>query len=531
MNSPGDSAIILKIGQILKARAAYLYLKVYYTGWLIMKSLYSLANRNLKLSTQKVLIIMADLALLLIIMLAAGFLLDGNIVFLKAQSAAFSLSVIFSAALLLSYILLRMYRGIAPVLDKLFSGGSVAPRTGEVNVEELLGRDVINISKNHSGVAGRVVMVTGAGGSIGSELCRQVTAQLPAALVMVDISENGLYEIQQELIRNYGCQISLHAEVASIRDKRKIDFLFERYRPEIVYHAAAHKHVPLMEFTPEEAVKNNITGTINVAQSADKYGAKRFVMLSTDKAVNPTSIMGATKRVCEMIIQSMNKVSETNFVAVRFGNVLGSSGSVIPLFKEQIAAGGPVTVTHPEIIRYFMTISEAVSLVMSAGEIASGGEIFVLDMGKPVKILDLAQSLIRLSGYEPYIAGSARKRGVKALSYLSRLDTDNSPQGGRAGVKSLRNRLKLGESKRMEIVFTGLRPGEKLYEELLMSEEGLIETRHRKIFIGRPIDVSPGKLFEFIKAIEKAAEENDSIAVVQKLREFVPGFHIIAEAV
>ena len=360
---------------------------------------------------------------------------------------------------------------------------SIVSQIQDVSIEDLLGREVVDTGAQKSFyLAGRVVMVTGAGGSIGSELCRQIVRQNPKRLIMLDISENGLYDIQQEILRNRGNHdtTSLHAEVASVRDEKKVDMLFDRYHPEIVYHAAAHKHVPLMESAPEEAVKNNIFGTFNVARCADKHRVKRFVMISTDKAVNPTNVMGATKRVCEMIIQSMAQVSKTEFVAVRFGNVLGSNGSVIPLFKNQISAGGPVTVTHPEIIRYFMTISEAVSLVMTAGEMARGGEIFVLDMGEPVKILDLAESLIRLSGYEPY--------------------------------------------KDIDIQFTGLRPGEKLYEELLMSEEGLKKTKNQKIFIGIPIDISPEFLFGFMRTLKMMAEGNDTIGLMERLHELVPGF-------
>ena len=325
-------------------------------------------------------------------------------------------------------------------------------------------------------------MVTGGGGSIGSELCRQIAASKPKKLVIVDIYENNAYDIQQELIRKYGDKLDLHAEIASVRDLKKMDFLFSKYKPEIVFHAAAHKHVPLMENVPEEAVKNNIYGTYNVARCADKYGTKRFVLISTDKAVNPTNIMGATKRCCEMIVQSMNKVSNTEFVAVRFGNVLGSNGSVIPLFKKQIDNGGPVTVTHPDIIRYFMTISEAVSLVLTAGEMAEGGEIFVLDMGEPVKIVDLAENLIRLSGYEP--------------------------------------------NEDIKIEFTGLRPGEKLFEELLMGEEGLKKTPNDKIFIGEPIDVSEEKVFNFLDSNKCFAENNESEKVIKLLKEMVPTYRV-----
>ena len=295
-----------------------------------------------------------------------------------------------------------------------------------VDVDDLLGRDPINVDVESilGYVSGKTVLVTGGGGSIGSELCRQLVKHNPKCLIIFDIYENSAYDIQQELKMNcpYANVVTL---IGSIRNNTRLEWIFSHYRPDIVYHAAAHKHVPLMEGSPNEAVKNNVAGTWNLARMADKYNTKRFVMISTDKAVNPTNIMGATKRICEMIIQYYNGVSNTEFVAVRFGNVLGSNGSVIPLFKKQIAAGGPVTVTHPDIIRYFMTIPEAVSLVIQAGAYAKGGEIFILDMGEPVKIDDLAKNLIRLSGYT-------------------------------LGVD-------------MEIKYTGLRPGEKLYEELLMA--------------------------------------------------------------
>lgn len=351
----------------------------------------------------------------------------------------------------------------------------------DVSVEDLLGREVIDIKGKFSEfITGKTVLVTGGGGSIGSELCRQIAAQSPRMLIVLDIYENNAYDIQQELTRKYGDELALHIEIASVRDSRKADLIFAKYRPDIVFHAAAHKHVPLMESNPEEAVKNNVFGTWNIARCADRYGVKRFVMISTDKAVNPTNVMGATKRVCEMIVQSMNQISRTDFVAVRFGNVLGSNGSVIPLFKEQIAHGGPVTVTHPDIIRYFMTIPEAVSLVLKAGEMAHGGEIFVLDMGEPVKILDLAENLIRLSGLEPY--------------------------------------------QDMKIEFSGLRPGEKLFEELLMEEEGLQKTESEKIFVGTPIDVNPAYLFDFLTMLKQIAYSNNTEAVVEKLHELVPTF-------
>lgn len=352
----------------------------------------------------------------------------------------------------------------------------------QVEVEDLLGREpiVLDMKPVAKYVAGRRVMVTGGGGTIGSELCRQVAKFAPQQLVIVDIYENNAYEIQQELLRSYGKALDLSVEIASIRDRDKMDVLFSRYRPEIIFHAAAHKHVPLMEPVPEEAVKNNVFGTLNLAQLADKYGVKRFVQISTDKAVNPTSVMGTTKRICEMIMQSMDQISETEFVAVRFGNVLGSNGSVIPLFKEQIRKGGPVTVTHPDIIRYFMTIPEAVSLVLTAGSLAKGGEIFVLDMGQPVHIRDLAENLIRLSGFRP--------------------------------------------NEDIKIEYTGLRPGEKLYEELLMDEEGMKETPYDKIFIGRPIDICPDDLWRSLDEMRPLAYSNQPDKVIAELQKIVPTF-------
>ena len=321
-------------------------------------------------------------------------------------------------------------------------------------------------------VTGKVVMVTGGGGSIGSELCRQIAANKPETLIIVDIYENNAYDIQLELRRKYP-DLHLETMIASVRNSVKVDKLFETYHPDIVYHAAAHKHVPLMEDSPNEAVKNNVFGTLNVVKAADKYKTKRFILISTDKAVNPTNIMGATKRLCEMIVQTYNKKSKTEYVAVRFGNVLGSNGSVIPLFKKQIKEGGPVTVTHPDIIRYFMTIPEAVSLVLQAGAYAKGGEIFVLDMGEPVKIADMARNLIKLSGYEP--------------------DVD------------------------IDIVYTGLRPGEKLYEELLMEEEGLQDTPNHMIHIGKPIELDEESFFEDLKELkEEAYEEVDDIRILVK---------------
>ncbi len=331
-----------------------------------------------------------------------------------------------------------------PGVYQLVNGEVSISTLKEVEVNDLLGREPVKVDLSSilDYVAGKTVLVTGGGGSIGSEICRQVAQHNPKRLVIVDIYENTTYDIQNELKQKFP-ELELTVLIASVRNTKRMDLIFEKYRPDIVYHAAAHKHVPLMEDSPNEAVKNNVLGTLKVVQAADRWRVKRFVMISTDKAVNPTNIMGATKRICEMIIQTYNNRSRTEFVAVRFGNVLGSNGSVIPLFKKQIAQGGPVTVTHPDIIRYFMTISEAVSLVLQAGAYAKGGEIFVLDMGEPVKIADLARNLILLSGHKP------------------------------------------GED--IQIAYTGLRPGEKLYEEMLMEEEGLQDTANKLIHIGKPI--------------------------------------------
>ena len=363
-----------------------------------------------------------------------------------------------------------------PGTYQLINGDVSVSSLKEVEIEDLLGREPIRINTEEvlEHVGGKVVLVTGGGGSIGSELCRQLAAHHPKQLIILDIYENNAYDIQQELVRKYP-DLDLVVLIASVRNKERIDSIFETYRPNIVYHAAAHKHVPLMEDSPHEAIKNNVFGTYKVAQAADRYGVDKFVLISTDKAVNPTNIMGASKRLCEMLIQSMNRSSLTNYVAVRFGNVLGSNGSVIPLFKKQIAEGGPVTVTHPDIIRYFMTIPEAVSLVLQAGAYAKGGEIFVLDMGEPVKILDLATNLIKLSGY------------------------------------------RVGED--IQIVFTGLRPGEKMYEELLMNEEGLKETANKMIFIGKPIEFDEEVFRSQLVELEReAVDENSDIrAAVEKI--------------
>lgn len=363
-----------------------------------------------------------------------------------------------------------------PGTYQLINGDVSVSSLKEVEIEDLLGREPIRINTEEvlGHVGGKVVLVTGGGGSIGSELCRQLAAHHPKQLIILDIYENNAYDIQQELIRKYP-DLDLVVLIASVRNKERIDSIFETYQPNIVYHAAAHKHVPLMEDSPHEAIKNNVFGTYKVAQAADRYGVDKFVLISTDKAVNPTNIMGASKRLCEMLIQSMNRNSRTNYVAVRFGNVLGSNGSVIPLFKKQIAEGGPVTVTHPDIIRYFMTIPEAVSLVLQAGAYAKGGEIFVLDMGEPVKILDLATNLIKLSGY------------------------------------------RVGED--IQIVFTGLRPGEKMYEELLMNEEGLKETANKMIFIGKPIEFDEEVFRSQLVELEREAmdENSDIRAAVEKI--------------
>ena len=374
-----------------------------------------------------------------------------------------------------------------PGTYQLINGDVSVSSLKEVEIEDLLGREPIRINTEEvlGHVGGKVVLVTGGGGSIGSELCRQLAVHHPKQLIILDIYENNAYDIQQELIRKYP-DLDLVVLIASVRNKERIDSIFETYRPNIVYHAAAHKHVPLMEDSPHEAIKNNVFGTYKVAQAADRYGVDKFVLISTDKAVNPTNIMGASKRLCEMLIQSMNRNSRTNYVAVRFGNVLGSNGSVIPLFKKQIAEGGPVTVTHPDIIRYFMTIPEAVSLVLQAGAYARGGEIFVLDMGEPVKILDLATNLIKLSGY------------------------------------------RVGED--IQIVFTGLRPGEKMYEELLMNEEGLKETANKMIFIGKPIEFDEEVFRSQLVELEREAmdETSDIRAAVEKI---VTTYHPAEESV
>ena len=364
-----------------------------------------------------------------------------------------------------------------PGISQLVNNEVITDNLVNVDVADLLGREPVktNVDEIIGFIKDKTVVVTGGGGSIGSELCRQIASHNPKKLIIIDIYENNAYDIQMELVRKHE-DLDLDVLIASVRDETKINSIFEHYRPQIVFHAAAHKHVPLMETSPEEAVKNNVFGTLNVVRAADKYGVSRFVMISTDKAVNPTNVMGATKRICEMIVQSYDKISKTEFVAVRFGNVLGSNGSVIPLFKKQIADGGPVTVTHPGIIRFFMTIPEAVSLVLRAGAFANGGEIFILDMGKPVKILDLAENLIRLSGRTPYVD--------------------------------------------INIEFTGLRPGEKLYEEVLMDEEGLKATEDEMIFIGSPVSFDTDEFFKKLEALRSASE--NSVNVKDAIQTIVP---------
>lgn len=370
---------------------------------------------------------------------------------------------------------------ILPGIYQLINGEVSIAKLRNVEIEDLLGRDPIrvNLDEIMGYVSGKVVLVTGGGGSIGSELCRQVASHNPKQLIIFDIYENNAYDIQLELKEKYP-DLDLVVLIGSVRNTHRIETVFEKYRPDIVYHAAAHKHVPLMEDSPNEAIKNNVFGTYKTAKAADKYGTSRFVLISTDKAVNPTNIMGASKRMCEMVVQMMNARSKTDFVAVRFGNVLGSNGSVIPLFKKQIEQGGPVTVTHPDIIRYFMTIPEAVSLVLQAGAYAKGGEIFVLDMGEPMKILDLAKNLIRLSGYEP--------------------DVD------------------------IPIIFTGLRPGEKLYEELLMDEEGLQDTPNKLIHIGKPIEFDMERFKEQLEELYPIVNQ-DGDQIRETVMKIVTTYH------
>lgn len=368
-----------------------------------------------------------------------------------------------------------------PGLYDLLGQEEILQNVRDVDVEDLLGRDTVKLDMDgiKDYLEDQTVLVTGGGGSIGSELCRQIMRFSPKQLIILDIYENNAYDIQNELGYKYP-DINLKVFIASVRDKKRIDHLICELKPDVIFHAAAHKHVPLMEFCPSEAIKNNVFGTLNMAEAAAKYGVKRFVMISTDKAVNPTNIMGATKRMCEMIIQGMDKVSTTEFVAVRFGNVLGSNGSVIPLFKKQISRGGPVTLTHQEITRFFMTIQEAAQLVIQAGAYAEGGEVFVLDMGKPVKIYDLAFDLIKLSGFEP--------------------------------------------NKDIMIEITGLRPGEKLYEELMMDEEGLHNTRHEKIFVGNPLGTDIHTFKEKLQELRFLLDNEDKEEIGKKIAEIVPTY-------
>ena len=371
---------------------------------------------------------------------------------------------------------------IPGVYQLLNDSHGLLEKVRDVQVEDLLGREPINVNLAEitSYLSNQVVLVTGGGGSIGSELCRQIAKANPKQLIIFDIYENNAYEIEQELKREYQDSLNLVVLIGSVRDEGKVDDLFNKYRPNLVFHAAAHKHVPLMEKSPHEAIKNNVFGTLNVAKASDKYGVTKFVMISTDKAVNPTNIMGASKRLCEMVVQAMSRKSKTLFVSTRFGNVLGSNGSVIPLFKKQIANGGPVTVTHKDIARFFMTIPEAVSLVLQAGSYAKGSEIFVLDMGKPVKIYDLAYNLVKLSGYTPNV--------------------------------------------NMEIRITGLRPGEKLYEEVLMKEEGMKSTPNQLIHIGHQIEFDEDNFFNELDKLYQASydEDSDIKSMVEKL---VPTYH------
>ena len=374
---------------------------------------------------------------------------------------------------------------ILPGMYQLITEDVSVSKLRDVSIEDLLGRDPIKVDLEsvRGFIEGRCIMVTGGGGSIGSELCRQIAKYKPSRLIIFDIYENNAYDIQQELKLNHP-ELNLTVLIGSVRNTSRIESVIETYRPDVIYHAAAHKHVPLMEDSPNEAIKNNVFGTYKTARAADKFGVKRFVLISTDKAVNPTNIMGASKRMCEMIIQTFNRYSKTEYVAVRFGNVLGSNGSVIPLFKRQMAAGGPLTVTHPDIIRYFMTIPEAVSLVLEAGAFAKGGEIFVLDMGEPVKIADLAKNLIRLSGYT-------------------------------LGVD-------------MDIKYTGLRPGEKLYEELLVKEEGIQKTDNNLIYIGKPLEFDEVHFLSGLKKLEEATMI-ESPNVKQLVSQIVPTYHIRQE--
>lgn len=369
-----------------------------------------------------------------------------------------------------------------PSTLELIGHKPIGEQLREVQIEDLLGRDEVQLdAKNVDALLKeKTVLVTGGGGSIGSELCRQIAKHVPKKLVIFDIYENNAYDIQQELRFAYGAELDLAVEIGSIRDAKRLDRLFAEHRPEVVFHAAAHKHVPLMETCPQEAIRNNVFGTLNLVRAADAYGVKKFIQISTDKAVNPTNVMGASKRLCEMIVQSMDTCSETTFAAVRFGNVLGSNGSVIPLFKRQIAAGGPVTVTDARIIRYFMTIPEAAQLVLQAGAMAQQNELFVLDMGKPVKILDLAENLIRLSGLEPY--------------------------------------------RDIEVVETGLRPGEKLYEELLIAGRDIEKTENQKIYVEHQPPLTTDELEQKLEILKAALASEDNAAIRAALHRVVPTF-------
>lgn len=371
---------------------------------------------------------------------------------------------------------------VIPGIFEIINGAVDIKEIKDVKIEDLLFRETIDFDLNKIGeyLNEKVVLVTGGGGSIGSEICRQISNFNPKLLIILDNYENNAYDIQQELIRKYADKLNIETIVASIREEERIKKIFEKYHPDIVFHAAAHKHVPLMEDSPGEAIKNNIFGTLNVANLSKQYNVEKFVLISTDKAVNPTSIMGATKRAAEIIIQTLNEDSKTKFAAVRFGNVLGSNGSVIPLFKKQIQEGGPVTITHKDIIRYFMTITEAVQLVIQAGSIAKGGEIFILDMGQPVKIDELAKNLIRLSGFEP-------------------------------GVD-------------IDIEYIGLRPGEKLYEELLMDEEKILSTENRKIYIANPIAIDKEKLTNNLIMLKYAVEKEENDILEHIIKKIVTNF-------
>nr|WP_225877760.1 nucleoside-diphosphate sugar epimerase/dehydratase [Alkalibacter mobilis] len=374
---------------------------------------------------------------------------------------------------------------ILPGIFEIIGGKVKVSQIRDVQIEDLLGREQIKLDTDEirEFLKYKTVMVTGAGGSIGSELCRQIVLYQPSKLILLDIYENSVYDLEHELRSRYE-DLNLKVIIGSVRDRDRIDEIIGEYKPDVIFHAAAHKHVPLMEANPNEAIKNNVFGTLNMAQMANKHGVSKFVLISTDKAVNPTNIMGATKRLCEMIVQSIDRTSETEFAAVRFGNVLGSNGSVIPLFKKQIAQGGPVTITHEDIIRYFMSIPEASQLVLQAGAMAKGGEIFILDMGEPVKIVDLARDLIKLSGFEP--------------------DID------------------------IAIKVTGLRPGEKLYEELLLDEEGISDTVHDKIFVGKPIFTDYSKILEHLNSLDEAMK-NKNVDVKEKMSEIVHTYKVYRE--